>query len=127
MRILLADHQVQLRNALTSLLARYPVFEIAGEVSRSVDLERSVEQSLPDVILLDLSLPGLEAGAVLPKFKQSNPNLIVIGMGSNSNEQTQGLYPGLDAYITKREPADKLLKLLRKYAHTFHASANEKV
>lgn len=127
MRILLADHQVQLRNAMASLLARYPVFEVAGEVSRSDELVLSVEQSCPDVILLDLSLPGLEAGAILPEFKQRNPDVIVIGMSSNSNEQTQGLYPGLDAYITKREPADKLLKLLRKYALTFHTSADEKV
>ena len=58
-RVLLVDDHTLFRSGIKALLQRYPEFEVVGEASDGVEGVKRVAALLPDVVLMDLNMPGL--------------------------------------------------------------------
>lgn len=109
MRILLADGAPSTRFALSTLLQQQPGWIVAGEVSASSQLQDQIDASLPEVLLLDWSLPGLKGDETVSLLKVRYPVMAVIVMSGRPEIKKQALSAGADAFVSKTEPPDKLL------------------
>jgi DNA-binding NarL/FixJ family response regulator len=115
MRILLADDQPGVRFALKSLLERQPGLELTGEATCAADCLVQAQASSADLVLLDWELPGLSTG-LLQALRQACPDLSIIAMSGWPEAGPAALAAGMDAFVSKAEPAEQLLAAIAKVA-----------
>ncbi len=77
MRALIADDEEPARRALRRLLSAYPDLEIAGEASNGSEAIESIEETSPDVLFLDIEMPGLNGFDVLAEARSAPPVVFV--------------------------------------------------
>jgi two-component system response regulator DesR len=116
MRILLADQELRIRKAMGLLLARMPEHELIAEVTSAADVLPSVNRIHPDLILLDLDLPGLNLQAMVTQLRRQTGKVIIVGMSGKPEHIRDKDLAGLDDFISKNEPADKVLTILQKWS-----------
>lgn len=116
MRILLADGGPSTRFALCTLLAQHSGWIVAGEVSSCDQLLGKIDANLPDVLLLDWNLPGLNSDEIVPSLKKHYPKLAIIVMSGRPEIKKQVFSVGADAFVSKTEPPDKLLGAISSVA-----------
>ena len=113
MRILLADDQSKVRSALRLLLEQQPDVHILGEAVDVTGLLDWVKAACPDLVLLDWELPGLETDSLLPTLRELCPHLAVIALSGRPEARRAALEAGVDAFVSKGDPPERLLKTLR--------------
>ena len=113
MRILLAVGDTDLRLSLELLLSEEPGIRIAGSVIDARSLLALVNSIVPDLLLLDLDLPGCPIQTVLGEIQTlpRQPKIIVLGRQSSSKESA--FRAGVDLYLTKGDPPERLLGAIR--------------
>lgn len=114
MRILLATGDTDLRLSMELLLSEEPGIKILGGTSDTEGFIALVESTYPDLALLDWDLPGRPVEEVLSQIQSFEvpPKLIVLGRHPGSKESA--LEAGVDAYVDKGEPPEKLLAALKQ-------------
>ena len=115
MRILLADHHATPRWALKTMIEEEPEFELVGE---AVDVESLQYLSIlhhPDLILIDRELPGGPIDDLITALHLLAPKPVVIVMSSDPGHGRLLLKAGADAFVSKGEQVDWLLRVLHKY------------
>jgi two-component system response regulator DevR len=109
MRILIADHQAQVRFALRTLLGRQPGLEVVGEATTARELLAQVGMIRPDLVLLHWRLS--EAGPdLVQSLHQACPGLRVLVLSARPETRCDALASGADAFVCKMDPPDKLLE-----------------
>ena len=73
-RILVADDHPMLREGLVAVLGTQPDFEVVGEAADGSEAVRLAETLRPDVILLDLEMPGVDGVAALEGLRMPGPH-----------------------------------------------------
>jgi DNA-binding NarL/FixJ family response regulator len=114
MRILLADDQPRVRFALRVLLERQPGFEIIGEAIDADDLLGQAEKTCPDLVLLGWELPGLAMAGSLSNLRQLCPSVSVIALSGRPEARRPALIAGVDAFISKSDPPERLLAAIEE-------------
>lgn len=112
MRMLLADDQLTVRSALRLLLEQEPGFQVVGEAADATGLLLATEKEA-DLVLLDWELPGLPAGQLLRLLKYERPSLMVVAMSSQPEACSEALAAGALAFVSKNEPAERVLAVIR--------------
>jgi DNA-binding NarL/FixJ family response regulator len=112
-RLLIVDDHPLTRDALASLLGQHG-FTVIGEASdgaEAVELSRSLQ---PDLILLDLSMPGLDGISALPRLHEVAPRSeIVVLTASETQENLLGsIRAGAAGYLLKTEPPERIVEFL---------------
>jgi DNA-binding NarL/FixJ family response regulator len=116
-RVLLADDHTIVMEAFTSLLG--PEFEIVGIVADGRALLKKAEQTRPDIVILDLSMPllnGMDAGRELKK-RLPQTGIIVVTMSEDFDLATEALRNWASAYLLKKSAASELVKAIREVLH----------
>lgn len=121
MRVLLADDQPQVRSALRLLLEHEAEMQVVDEVTNTEDLLAQAQATSPDVLLLDWELPGLPATILLATLRKGYPHLAVIALSGQLEARRAALAAGADAFISKSDPADQLLTILREMGRKEHS------
>jgi DNA-binding NarL/FixJ family response regulator len=111
MRILLADDETRVRSALRLLLEQLLGQNIVGETDHAEDLQKMVQTTAPDLLLLDWELPRLKAG-LLTSLHSTCPGMKIIALSGRLDAAKTALTNGADAFISKNESPDHLLKIL---------------
>ena len=121
-RVFLVEDSALMREAILSILA--PECELLGWVDNGHKVLETVVVARPDVILLDISLPGVSGMMLLPELRSSLPNAgIVILANHNSEEYVEEAFRrGADEYVLKSDAHVALLPAVR-YAASMHAMA----
>jgi DNA-binding NarL/FixJ family response regulator len=88
-RILLIDDNVEFRKSLASHLRSQPGFVVVGELSSDEALFRAVRSAAPDVVLLDIAMPEMDAAAIIRRLRQAVPTAKVIGLSIVPNRRYQ--------------------------------------
>lgn len=111
-RILIVDDDRDIRDLLTRFLEGHG-FAVAGE-GDGVGLFASLEQERPDLVILDLMLPGEDGLALCRKLRQSSevPVIMLTALGEEA-DRIVGLEVGADDYIAKPFSARELLARIR--------------
>ncbi len=115
MRILLADDHAVVRRGLQMVLSIEKDFEIVGEASTGAEAVSLARQLEPNLVLMDLKMPGVSGTAATRMIKAALPNtkvLILTGIDINEEIQ-QALEAGADGYVLKEVSPDELVHAIR--------------
>ena len=115
MRVVVADRQASVRYALKVLLLRQKMMEIVGEAQNMASLMEQMLQREPDLILLDWELPGMKGLSSIAVLRDLNPKLTIIAMSGLPGVRREALAAGVNGFIQKTEPPDRLLDLLKHF------------
>ncbi len=117
-RILLADDHGILRAGLRALLSVQLDLEIVGEAATSDEALRLAEMLRPDVLLLDLSMPGAGGIEVTRQLRRVAPGVCVLVLTLHDDEALlrEALAAGASGYIPKRAVDSELLLAVRAVA-----------
>jgi DNA-binding NarL/FixJ family response regulator len=112
MRIFVADDQPEVRSALRLLLEQEPGIDVVGEAGDARTLLEGVLNEEPDVVLLDWELPGVTATQLVPTLKRAYCSLSVIALSGLPESRRTALNAGVDAFVSKVEPPERILQVL---------------
>ena len=113
-KILIADDEPTLRLLLRTNLT-LEGFDTC-EASDGAEALRAVGEETPDVIVLDLMMPGIDGYEVLDALKEDGPPVVVLSAKAATLDQAQGWELGCDAYITKPFDVEELIVSIRDVA-----------
>jgi DNA-binding NarL/FixJ family response regulator len=113
LRLLLADDHTILLEGLKALLA--PEFEVVATTADGRAVLDAAERHQPDLILLDISMPGLNGIEAARRLKQSNPDakLIILTMHADLSFVSAAFEAGASGYVLKHSAPTELLAALR--------------
>jgi two-component system response regulator NreC len=113
--VLVEDHHV-VRQALRTLLEAEPDFSVVGEAADGLDAVQLVESLEPDVVVLDLRLPGLGGLEVTREVVRRLPQTRVVVLSVHTDEAyvANALKNGAAGYIPKTATADELIRAIRR-------------
>jgi DNA-binding NarL/FixJ family response regulator len=114
-RILVADDHPMLREGLVAVLSTQPDFYVVGEAADGSEVVRLAETLLPDVILLDLEMPGMDGVAALEKLRESGSEArTVVFTAYDTDERILGsLRAGARGYLLKGASRTELFDAIR--------------
>ena len=113
-RILLVDDHEVVRLGLKSLLERHPQFDIVGEASNAREALEQVTALLPDVVVMDIRLPGTSGIEACEEIINRYPNTKVIMLTSYAEDEMlfSAIRAGASGYILKQIGSEDLVKAL---------------
>ena len=116
LRVLIVDDQPRARQSLQALLAtKFQPLEM-HEAANGAEAMKSVEEWLPDIVLMDARMPELDGIEATRRIKRQRPRLTVIVLSMYAEYKSDALAAGADGFITKGEPPERLLAVLGKAA-----------
>lgn len=113
--ILLADNHAIVRQGLRKLLEAHSGLNIVGEAGDGIETLRLVEQLRPDVVVLDLVMPGLSGLEVARELRRrsAKSRVVVLSMQENEAYVVEALRFGVSAYVLKQAGIADLVKAIR--------------
>jgi DNA-binding NarL/FixJ family response regulator len=117
-RVLVVDDHPLTREALSSLLRQHG-FDVAGEADDGLTAIEAAEELRPDLILLDLSMPGMDGLAALPRLRAAAPACEIVVLTASETEENllAAIRAGAAGYLLKSEPPERIADFLRGVAH----------
>ena len=114
-RVLLVDDHGVVRRGLGALLATYDDIEVVGDAGSGTEGVALAQRLLPDVVLMDLVMPGMDGIAATRQVKQASPSTQVIVLTSYSEDER--IFPAIKAgalsYLLKEVGPDELVRAIR--------------
>jgi DNA-binding NarL/FixJ family response regulator len=116
-RILLVDDHPLTRSALAGLLTQHG-FDVVGEAADGEEAVEAAARLEPDLILLDLSMPGLDGLSALPRLRAAAPRCEVVVLTASGTEENLlgAIRGGAAGYLLKSEPPERIVDFLRGVA-----------
>lgn len=118
-RVLIADDHALVRSGIRLLVESLDDVEVVGEAGDGLETLELVRALHPDVLLLDLTMPGLNGLAVLQKLRArpAAPKVIVLSMHSGPEYVARALNSGAVGYLMKDSAFDELAAALHAVRH----------
>ncbi len=115
-RIVIADDHPIFRDGLCKLLALEEDFEVVAQASDGRQVLDVIQQTEPDILLLDLKMPGLDGLATLQRLQssKSKTRVIVLTASDDKNEFVQAMKLGTSGIVLKQTATELLIKSIRK-------------
>jgi two-component system NarL family response regulator len=113
-RVLLADDHQLFREALRSLLEKDPRLEIVAETGDGLDVIRLARETAPDIVCMDVNMPGLNGIETTRQVKASWPGIKVVALSAYCDQRyvLDMINAGALAYVTKAAASDELLRAI---------------
>jgi two-component system, NarL family, response regulator NreC len=114
-RLLLVDDHKIVRAGLKMLFQAEPDMEIVGEASSGASALKRVAELQPDVVVMDVAMPGMSGIEATRQIKEESPETAVIALTMHEDEQYffQMLAAGASGYVPKRAAPDDLVSAIR--------------
>ena len=115
-KILIADDHAIFREGLKHILTECPDVTVAAEASNGPEVLEKIWTDKYDMVLLDISMPGMSGLEVLKQLKIEKPKLPVLVLSMHPEEQyaVRILRAGASGYLTKESAPDELITAIRK-------------
>lgn len=117
MRVLLVDDNAPFRSALRRLLEREPEILVVGEASDGGEALDQAAASAPDVVLMDVSMPGMSGIEATHALKSRLPRVTVLmlSVGDKEHDIQSGLAGGASEYLLKGTPASDIVEAIKRH------------
>jgi two-component system, NarL family, invasion response regulator UvrY len=115
-KILIADDHPIVRNGLKQIITDENDMEITCEASNSSEVFESLKKNKIDILILDISMPGMGGFEILERIRQNYPKLPVLMLSSLSEElyASKSLKAGASGFFNKESAPEELVKAVRK-------------
>ncbi len=115
-RVMLADDHAVVRQGIANLIENEPDMEVVAEASNGQEAVELAAKLLPDVILMDLSMPKLNGVEATRIIHAERPDIRIIGLSMfDEDDRSKAMRDaGAVNYVTKSGPAKKLVQIIRK-------------
>ena len=115
-RVLLAEDQAMIREALAALLSFEDDIEVVAQVGRGDEVTSAARAATPDVALLDIEMPGMDGLAAAAALSRDNPDIkiVILTTFSRPGYLRRAMECGVSGFILKDSPADKLAQTIRQ-------------
>ncbi len=126
-KLLLADDHAVLRAGLRTLLNSQPDIEVVAEAADGKEAVSKSIEIAPDIVLMDITMPGLNGLEATREIKRRNPaiKVLVLTMHEDGSYLNQMLRAGASGYVPKKAAATELLAAIRatyQGEHFIHSS-----
>ena len=113
-RILIVDDHEVVRLGLKSLLEQHPQFEVVAEAGNAKEAMEQVERYLPEVVLMDIRLPGVSGIEACEQITSNYPEIKVIILTSYAEDEMlfSAIRSGASGYVLKQISSDDLIKAI---------------
>ena len=117
-RLLIADDHPVVRDGLSGMFAPEPGFEVLGEAADGAEAVRMAQALEPDVILMDLRMPGMDGLAAITELhRRAVPSrVLVLTTYDTDSYVLPAIEAGATGYLLKDAPRDELLRAVRAAA-----------
>lgn len=118
LRVLIADDHLVVREGLRTILEVTDEFEVVGEAADGAEAVRQVEALQPDVVLMDLRMPGVDGITAIQQIRAKWPQVEVVILTTYDDDQNivQGLRAGARGYLLKDTDRQTLYAAIRAAA-----------
>ena len=115
-KVLLADDHAIFRAGLRRLVEEAGDMVVVAEAADGHEAIKRVHDVIPDVAVIDISMPGLDGLEVISQLSSSHPKLPIVVLTMHEEEQyvVRTIAAGAKGYITKRSVPEQLVKAIRK-------------
>ncbi|WP_290790598.1 response regulator [Flavihumibacter sp. UBA7668] len=116
LRITIFDDNKNIRESIRMLLETLPDFEVVGSYCHVLDCVEDVKESRPDVILMDIEMPGMTGIAALIRLRREFPNIQVLMQTVFEDDERvfDSICAGASGYILKNQLNTKLVDAIRE-------------
>jgi DNA-binding NarL/FixJ family response regulator len=130
--LLLVDDHAVLRDGLKTIIESEDDINVIGEAVSGSDALNKVRELAPDIILMDINLPGMNGVEVTRILKQQYPHIKVLILTMHSHEEyfMSAIKEGADGYLLKDAPSDQVVEAVRTVFHgesVIHPSLTRKL
>jgi DNA-binding NarL/FixJ family response regulator len=114
-KILIVDDHAILRAGIRALLQLHADFEVVAEAADGQEAVTQTQKHNPDVILMDIGMPGMDGLAATREIIAAHPNTRVLILTQHENREyvLPALKAGAAGYVLKRAPDDSLIQAIR--------------
>jgi two-component system, NarL family, response regulator NreC len=114
-RIVLADDHTLFRQGIRTLIAAEQDMEIVGEASNGSEAVEKAAETRPDVVLMDIGMPGFSSFEATRQIRRNRPETKVLFLTMYDDEDylVEGMEVGGSAYVLKDSPAPQLVSAIR--------------
>lgn len=114
-RILLVDDHALFRDGVASLLAEQEDFEVVGEAQDGEEALKKARELMPDLILMDIYMPGVDGLTATRRIKEDMPyvKIVILTVSEEDQNLFEAVKSGAQGYLLKKEGAQSFLDLLR--------------
>lgn len=118
-RVVVADDHAVVREGIRRVLNDDPDVTVVGEASNGADALAIIEDSRPDVVLLDLGLPDISGLEVVRRLQQAEapPRVLVLSMHDDDEYVLRAIRAGVDGYLLKDEAEPAMLRAAVRSVH----------
>lgn len=118
LRVFLADDHAVVREGLKALINAQPGMEVSGEAGDGRAACQQVRDLLPDVAVMDVSMPEMNGAQATAELKRTCPQVKVLALTVHEDKGylRQLLESGADGYVLKRAAAEELIHAIRTVA-----------
>ena len=115
-RLLIVDNHTLFRQGLVSLLQSEPGFKVVGEAGSGEEALQLAPQLQPDVVLMDVKMPGIGGVEATRRLLEQMPPVRVLMLTVSEEEESlfAAIHAGARGYILKNADADELLEQARE-------------
>jgi DNA-binding NarL/FixJ family response regulator len=116
--ILLADDHEVIRYGMSFLLQGKQDLEVVGEAGTGEEVLDLVAKLHPDIVLLDMGMPGVSGGSLIAELGERHPatRVLVLSMYSDQARVVDALRAGAHGYVLKEDHTDEILEAIRQVA-----------
>ena len=116
--VLLVDDHTLFRSGIRSLLQRHPEFNVVGEAADGFEGIKRALQLQPQVVLLDLNMPGMSGVETLQLMRQDCPDtaIVMLTVSEDAEDLSVALKAGASGYLLKNIDTDYLTRAIRRAA-----------
>ena len=115
LRVLIADDHPLFRHGVAALLAASPEFELAGEATSGEEAMALAEQLQPDIILMDVRMPGINGIDATRRILHTSPHIriLIVTMSEDNASVFAAMRAGARGYVLKEAQKDDMLRAIR--------------
>jgi DNA-binding NarL/FixJ family response regulator len=117
-RVLVADDHALFRYGLKAMLTNAEGFDVVDEAATGEEVVEKVAQAQPDIIIMDIQMPGMNGIEATRRVLESNPSIgvVVVTMFEDDDSVIAAMRAGARGYILKGADAEEVLKVVSAVA-----------
>ena len=114
-RVFIADDHALVREGIIALLAHYDDIEVVGEASDGIEAIKRVSEVMPDVVLMDISMPKLGGLEATIEIKKTCPDVKIIVLTQYDDREyvSRFLKAGISGYLLKKAVGSEMINAIK--------------